>query len=96
MQFLLVSMHFIQYKFHALQILEIVHEKASETDPKFAEDYKVIKEKIEEKFNQFGDQWIKNLKITLGYETEYKNWNEATKYIDGLVKRSKERNNITE
>jgi hypothetical protein len=95
-QFLLGSMHFLQYKYHVLQILEIVHEKAAESDPKFIEDYKIIKEKIEEKYNQFGDEWIKSLKDTLGYETEYKNWYEATKYIDGLVKRSKERNNSTE
>jgi hypothetical protein len=93
-QFLIGSMYFIEYKFHVLQILEIVYDKASETDPKFKEDYKLIKQKIEEKFEQFGNEWISNLKKTLGYETKYENWADATKYIDGIVKRLHKENKL--
>lgn len=87
MQFLVGSFYFLQYKSFVLKLLEIVHEKASETDPKFLEDYKKIRETVEIKFNSEGDVWIKNLQKTLGYKTSYDNWEEATRYIEEMIKR---------
>jgi len=87
MQFLVGSFYFLQYKSFVLKLLEIVHEKAAENDPKFLEDYTKIRETIENKFNTEGDVWIKNLQNALGYKTEYDNWEEATKYIEAMIQR---------
>jgi hypothetical protein len=88
-KFLLASMEFIAFKYQALQILKIAYEKAGESDPQFIKDYEKIKLKIEEKFNMMGDKWISELQDKLGYETKYKNWVEATKYIEDIISRKR-------
>lgn len=88
-KFLIGSANLVQFKDHALKILEIVYDKAGESDPQFIEDYKKIVAAVEEKYEEIGDNWIKELQKTLGYEIEYKNWKQATKYIDRLLKATK-------
>jgi len=88
-RFLVASAHFQQYRYQMLKILEIVYDKASEADEQFKKDYEKIVETIDKKFEEFGDEWIKNMNSSLGYETEYKNWQEATKYIESVMKKIK-------
>lgn len=88
--FLLAGLSHEQYRHHILQLLEIVYDKAAETDEQYKKDYDNIKKKADEKFNQFSDEYILKLKNVLGYETAYNNWEEATKYIEGLVKKNKQ------
>lgn len=81
-----------QYKYQALEILKIVYEKAAETDPQFIKDYEKIVKSVENRFEEFGDKWIKNLNNMLGYKTEYQNWREATRYIERLIADTKKQN----
>lgn len=81
---LFISLSLLKYKYHAIELMNIVYDKAAEDDEnKIIEKTKVI-EKIHEKFSQFGDEWIINLKKTLPFETEYNNWKEAIDYADKL------------
>lgn len=81
---LFISLSLLKYKYHAIELINIVYDKAAEGDEtKAIEKTKVI-EKIHEKFSQFGDEWIFNLKKTLPFETEYSNWKEAIDYADKL------------
>jgi len=89
-KFLLGSAHLLQFKYHMLEMLKIIYDKAAETDEQFSKDYQKIVESVDAKFNQMGDEWIKQLQETVEYELEYKNWEEATKYIDSLMKFIKE------
>lgn len=75
-----------QYKFQMEQILKIVYEKAGETDEQFIKDYEKIIETMNKKFTLNADEWIKHLNETLGYKTEYQNWEEATRYIERMAK----------
>lgn len=75
-----------QYKFQMEQILKIVYEKASETDEQFIKDYEKIVATMNKKFTSNADEWIKHLNETLGYKTEYQNWEEATRYIERMAK----------
>lgn len=75
-----------QYKFQLEQILKIIYEKASETDEQFVKDYEKIIEAMNNKFISNADEWIKHLNETLGYKTEYQNWEEATRYIERMTK----------
>ena len=77
------------YKFQVLEILKIVYNKAAESDEQYAKDYEKIVEMTEKKFEEFGNEWIKNMNEVLGHKTEYKNWKEATKYINEIVNRHK-------
>lgn len=88
-QLLLISMSLLQYKYHAIEIIEIVYDKASEDDPKYLKEKQEVINKINEKFNSFGDQWIINLKKILPYETEYNSWKEAIEYAEKLFSKSK-------
>jgi DNA phosphorothioation-dependent restriction protein DptG len=85
-QFLVGSLYLLQYKYHMLQMLELIYEKAGETDPKFLEDYKKIIEKIEQKTDEFGQEWFSGLQNVLEHETKYKNWKEVTKYFNETLK----------
>jgi hypothetical protein len=81
---LFISLSLLKYKYHAIELMNIVYDKAAENDEtKAIEKIKVI-EKIHEKFSQFGDEWIFNLKKTLPFETQYSNWKEAIDYADKL------------
>lgn len=83
---LLVIISTWQYKFQMEQMLKIVYEKAAETDPQFIKDYEKILETLNQKFNTNADEWIKHLNETLGYKTEYQNWEQATRYMERMVK----------
>jgi hypothetical protein len=86
-QFLIGSIYFLKYKHQMNSLLEIIYQKSAENDPQFMEDFDKIKLKTDEKIKEFGDEWINNLKKTIGFETDYKNWEEATKYIDEFISR---------
>lgn len=77
------------YKYQVQTILKLVYEKAAESDPQFIQDYENILKASNEKFELFANEWIKNMNETLGYKTEYQNWSEATKYIERLLKATK-------
>lgn len=89
MKFLIGAGNFQQFKYQMLHMLQIVYEKAAEVDRQYIEDYQKIVETTEKKFNQIGDEWVSSLQNTLGYEMEYKNWEEATRYINSVVSISK-------
>lgn len=81
---LLGVIYLLQYKFHALEILRIAYERAAEEDPKYLEEYKQVINKIEERFNFFGDSWVKNMQSIMPYELEYKSWKEAIEHSNKL------------
>ena len=88
-KFLMGAANFEQFKYQMLEMLQIIYEKAGEVDRQYIEDYQKIIETTEKKFNQIGDEWVLNIQKTLGYETEYKNWQQATKYINSLISMNK-------
>jgi len=68
-----MAMMIIQYKYHAIALMEIVYERAAETDPKYAEEGKQVINKINEKYLEQGNKWISEFKKLLPYETQYNN-----------------------
>ena len=86
LKFLLLSANFIKWKSHATTILDITYEKLSEDDPKLKEEQKITKNKIEEKFQETGEEYIKALKDILPYKPKYTNWNQAMKYLEERLK----------
>ena len=75
-----------KYKFQMEEMLKIIYEKAGETDPQYIKDYEKIVESLNKKFTSNADELIKHLNQTLGYKTEYQNWEEATRYIERMAK----------
>jgi len=88
---LLGVMYLLQYKFHALEILRIAYERAGEENPKYLEEYKQVINKVEEKFNFFGDSWVKNMQSIMPYELQYKSWKEAIEHSNKLFTNKQDR-----
>lgn len=86
---LLMSMSLIQYKYECINIIKIVYERAAEEDTKYIDEANKVISKIHEKFNYFGDEWIKQIKNYLPYETKYNNWQEAVEYLEKLINKDK-------
>jgi hypothetical protein len=87
LKFLLGAMSLIQYKHHAIMILELTYAEAAEKDPSKLEECKKIVAKIHEKFDGFGDSWIESLIDKLPYKTEYTDWKTARVYVEQLIKK---------
>lgn len=90
-QFLLGAMYLIQFKYHAIQILQLAYDEAAETNPEKSEEAKVVVEKIHQKFNEFGDNWVTNFIKLLPYKTEYNDWNSAILYVEKLLNEGKKK-----
>jgi len=90
-KFLLMAASLIQLKYHSLEVIEIVYERASEEDAKFVEEKKQIVNKINEKYLLFFNSWVGEIKEFLPYDTEYNNWNQAVEYIDRLITSERKR-----
>jgi hypothetical protein len=86
---LLMSMMSIEFKYHVIQLVEIIYDKAIEENQKYASEKEEIINKIHEKYLQFGNLWITQFINLLPYETKYKNWSEAIQYIEKLIKDNK-------
>lgn len=84
-QILLSAISLMQYKFHALKILEIAYDAAEEKYPSKAEEYKLVVAKVNEKFDGYGEEWIKLLISRLPYKTEYSDWKTALAYAERLL-----------
>ena len=82
---LLSATELIQYKHHAIKILELSYDKAAEEDKTKTEEFKQIVQKINEKFDSYGESWIQYLIARLPYKTEYKDWKTGLAYIEGLL-----------
>jgi hypothetical protein len=85
-QLLFAAMSLLQYKYHAIKIIEISY--SNEPDKK--EECEKIVAKIHEKFDGFGDSWIENLRQRLPYKTEYSDWKSAIQYVEELINKAKE------
>jgi len=88
-QFLLGAMYLIQFKYHAIQILELAYAESAETNPQKSEECKQVVAKIHEKFNEFGNTWVTNFVRMLPYKTEYNDWNSAIQYVEKLLNEGK-------
>ena len=88
-QILLSGFSLMQYKFHALKILEIAYDAAEEKYPSKAEEYKLVVEKVNQKFDDYGNDWIKLLISRLPYKTEYNDWKTALVYAERLLSNRK-------
>ena len=86
LKFILLSVNFIQWKAHALQILELTYEKVSEEDPEQKENFKIFKRKVEEKYEEAGEGFIRHMSNILPYTPKYKNWKQAVEYLERSVK----------
>lgn len=82
--FLLAAINLLQYKFHAIELMKIVYDRAGEEDPKYLEEKKLVITKIEEKYEYFGNEWIIKMKSIFPYNLEYNNWKEAIEYANKL------------
>lgn len=89
---LLISMSLLQYKYHAIQLMEIVYDRAAEQNPEIVSEKKEVVKKIHEKFLLFGNIWIEKLKLGLPYETKYKNWPDAVEYAEKLLNNDRKEN----
>lgn len=84
LQFLLGSLYLLQYKYHVIQIINIVYDRAEEDKKEYGEERKKVLNALEEKFNSYGNVWINQLKGIIPYDLEYKNWNEAIEHANKL------------
>lgn len=91
MQFLLGSLYLLQYKYHVIEIINIVYDRASESDSSYDEERKKVLNSIEEKYNSFGNVWVNQLKGLLPYNLEYKNWKEAIEYGNTLFNKREQK-----
>lgn len=86
LQFIIASVELLQLKYHTLQIAEIVYEKAIEQDESKREEFRLVKEKIEEKFDERGNYYIKSLSKVLGEGFVHQSWKQAIKYAEEGIK----------
>lgn len=93
LQFIIASVELLQLKFHSIQIVDLVYEKAKESDPKYDEEHKKTVEKIEQKFNEYGNYYIKRLTSIFGEDFTHKSWLEAIKYAEEKIKNVQNRRN---
>jgi hypothetical protein len=89
-QLLMLSMSLIEFKYQAINMVNIVYERLAEENPSNIEEQKLIIEKIHQKFNLFGDAWINNLKNYLPYNTEYNNWQQAIEHVQKLITKNRD------
>lgn len=92
-QFLMSGIAYEQLRHQMLAVLEIVYDKASESDPQFLKDYENIKKQLNTKFDEDMNLYVISLQKVIPYKTRYSNWKEATKYIEGLILINKYDNN---
>lgn len=88
-QFLTFVFSSLDYKHYSIQLLELVYAEAIEQDASKKEELEKIKLKIEEKYEQFGNSLIINIKHSLDYETEYTDLKGAIKFIEDKLARAK-------
>jgi hypothetical protein len=89
-QLLMLSMSLIEFKYQAINMVNIAYERLAEENPSNIEEQKLIIEKIHQKFNLFGDAWINNLKNYLPYNTEYNNWQQAIEHVQKLITKNRD------
>jgi hypothetical protein len=83
-KFLLAAINLLQYKFHAIELIKLVYDRAAEDDQKYLEEKKLVIAKIEEKYQSFGDEWVIRMKTIFPYNLNYNNWKEAIEYANKL------------
>lgn len=81
-KFLLLSVNFIEWKSHSIAIMDLAYEYRAEKEPDKYEEYKLIKNKMEEKYDKIGESYVKSLKQILPYKTDYKNFKDAISYLE--------------
>ena len=81
-KFLLLTINFIEWKSHSLAIMDLAYEYRNEEEPEKIEEYKAIKNKMEEKYDRIGEQYVKGISEILPYRTKYKNFKDAINYIE--------------
>ena len=86
MQLLFIAASLIQYKYHAIKIIEISYSN----EPDKQKECEEIVAKIHEKFDAYGDSWIEYMKSRLPYNTEYSDWKTAIQYAEQLLIKSRE------
>jgi len=91
--FLCAALEYHSLKFQMLQMLEIIYNKAAESDPQFLKDYEKIKYSLDKNFTNFCNEYIINLQKTLGNKITYNNWDELIKYAELLYSQSSDKNN---
>lgn len=83
-KFLLAAINLLQYKFQAIELMKVVYDRSAEDDPKYIEEKKQVIAKIEEKYQLFGDDWVKRMQTIFPYNLNYNNWKEAIEYANKL------------
>lgn len=80
-QLLFIAASLVQYKYHAIKIIEIAYS----SDENKNEECQNVIAKIHEKFDSYANSWINLLKQNLPYNTEYNDWKSAIHYIEQLI-----------
>lgn len=93
--FLSGAISLIQFKYHAIAILEIAYSEEIEKDPTKKKELDEIVEKIHEKFDGFADSWVKQLISTLPYKPEYNDWQGALLFVEQLIKNNGDKSQST-
>jgi len=82
LQFLFMLSSTLEYKYYLISLIEIVYNEKYENDDQKQKELKIIKEKIEEKFDKNGNQVIFTLKKILDYNLQYEDWKGAVDYVN--------------
>lgn len=89
--FLAGAISLIQYKYHAIAILEIAYSEQIEKDPSTKKELDEIVDKIHEKFDGYADSWVKQMISLLPYKPNYNDWQGALLHAQQLIKHNGDR-----
>lgn len=87
--FLFAALNLVQYKYHAIKILEISYMDEIEKNPDKKKELEQIISKIHSKFDSYGDSFVERLQKSLPYKTAYNDWKTAMLYAQELITKEK-------
>jgi len=89
LKFLLLVSNYLQWREQALEALKITYKFIEIDKPEEKETYDEMLKKVEEKYNEIIEEYIKDFKKILPYEAEYDNLEGAKKYIAKITRNNK-------
>ena len=89
LKFLLLTTNYIQWRAQALEILKLSYKFVEQDKPEEKEIHGKMLDKVEQKFDEVINQYIKDLKTILPYEAEYDNIEGVKKYIAKMSRDNK-------
>jgi hypothetical protein len=89
LKFLLLTSNYLQWREQALEALKLTYKFIEVDKPEEKEIYDEMLKKVEEKYNEIIEEYIKQIKNILPYEADYDNFDGVKKYITKMSRNVK-------